>query len=175
MLLKVIRELRYSNERQTLGNLFVDNNPFCSTIEPPRGWASGPKRGNEIPKQVRNDEVVSRGQVRNDGTAHEGKKGCIPKGWYRVRVTYSPKFKRTMPLLCMVPGFEGIRIHAGMKVENTQGCICVGERWKEEKLTELLTKAQERNEEIYICITDSDSADGKLPKSANPDRGTFGY
>ena len=164
MLLKVIRELRYSNERQTLGNLFVDNKPFCSTIEPPAGYASGPL--TEI-----NGESSAHLPLQGVG----GLKGCIPKGWYRVRVTYSPKFKRQMPLLYMVPGFEGIRIHAGMKVENTQGCICVGERWKEEKLTELLTKAQERNEEIYICITDSDSADGKLPKSANPDRGTFGY
>ena len=145
MLLKLIRELCYCNERQTQGNLFVNNAPFCSTIEPPL-------RGNATHK-----------------------KGAIPKGWYRVRVTYSPKFKRAMPLVYMVPGFEGIRIHAGLRVENTQGCICVGERWKEERLTELLTKTQEKNEEIYICITDSDSVDGRLSQSADPDRGTFGY
>ncbi len=89
-------------------------------------------------------------------------KGCIPRGWYKVQVTKSPKFGRALPLLQMVPGFEGIRIHAGTRVENTRGCICVGERWVEEKLTRVLTKAQERHEEIYICITDSDRVDAEL-------------
>jgi len=133
MLLRVIRNLECSNDRETRGNLYVDGKLYSNTIEPPL-------RGNATHR-----------------------KGAIAKGWYKVRVTYSQKFKRQMPLLYMVPGFEGIRIHAGLSVNNTQGCICVGERWKEDKLTEMLTKIQNKNEEIYIHITDTD--DSGLPKS----------
>ncbi len=120
------------NKDYTGGSLAVDGVPFCRTIEPP-------VKGNKT---------------------HP--KGSIPMGWYRVDVTYSPKFKRVMPLLRMVPGFEGIRIHAGLEVWNTNGCICVGERWRENKLTEMLIKAQENGEEIFICVTDSEHADSQL-------------
>ena len=137
MLLVLIRNNEYSDSKQTLGNLLIDGKAFCSTIEPPRGWASGPLTPHPSPLT--------------------GNKGCIPMGWYKIRVTYSPKFKRNLPLLHMVPGFEGIRIHAGLSVKNTSGCICVGVRANEDKLTELLTKVQARHEEIYIRITDSDS------------------
>ena len=132
------------NNRQTNGSLAIDGVPYCDTIEPP-------VKGNKT---------------------HP--KGAIPAGWYRVRVNYSPKFKRVMPLLYMVPGFEGIRIHAGLSVKNTSGCICVGVRANEDKLTELLTKVQARNEEIYIRITDTDSV-RELREYEEQHRNTVGY
>ena len=153
MLLTVIRD--EIKKDYTGGSLAVDGVPFCRTIEPPRGYASGPVTCNQSPVT--------------------GNKGCIPCGWYRVRVTYSPRFKRQMPLLYMVPGFEGIRIHAGLSVKNTQGCICVGERWKEEHLTKLLTEAQNRREEIYICVTDKDHVDSELPNRPDPYKNCIGY
>lgn len=51
---------------------------------------------------------------------------AIPSGRYRVEVTYSPKFKRWLPVLHDVPGFTGIRIHAGNTSADTDGCILVG-------------------------------------------------
>ena len=86
-------------------------------------------------------------------------KGCIPRGWYRVDVTWSPRFQRNMPILRIVPGFEGIRIHAGLREENTRGCICVGERYNEAALTKRLTETQNNHEEIYIQITDDSDTD----------------
>ena len=51
---------------------------------------------------------------------------AIPEGRYPLYVTRSPKFGRWLPLVNHVPGFEGIRIHAGNTVEDTEGCILVG-------------------------------------------------
>lgn len=38
---------------------------------------------------------------------------CIPEGDYSVVMTLSQRFKTILPLLLNVPGFDGIRIHAG--------------------------------------------------------------
>ena len=54
-------------------------------------------------------------------------KTAIPKGTYKVIVNQSNRFKRLLPLLIDVPGFDGIRIHNGINETSTSGCIIVGE------------------------------------------------
>ena len=51
---------------------------------------------------------------------------AIPTGSYRVIVDMSSKFQKLMPRVCDVPGFLGIRIHAGRVAGHTEGCILVG-------------------------------------------------
>ena len=55
---------------------------------------------------------------------------AIPEGTYRVRMAPSQKFRRMMPYLMEVPNFTGVMIHPGNRVEDTEGCILVGERDK---------------------------------------------
>jgi len=52
---------------------------------------------------------------------------AIPYGTYKVLWTFSPqKFKRNTWELQNVPGFAGIRIHAGNTAKDTEGCILLG-------------------------------------------------
>ena len=47
----------------------------------------------------------------------------IPAGNYPLRMTYSPKFRKMMPLIDEVPDREGILIHMGTKPEHSTGCV----------------------------------------------------
>lgn len=81
---------------------------------------------------------------------------AIPAGVYEIVVNVSPRFKRKLPRLLDVPGFDGILIHRGNTAEDTAGCILVGENRErgkvinstryEVQLTGILERAQEKGE-----------------------------
>lgn len=52
---------------------------------------------------------------------------AIPAGRYRVALTWSNRLQRVLPLLLDVPGFTGVRIHAGNTAADTAGCLLVGQ------------------------------------------------
>ena len=75
----------------------------------------------------------------------------IPCGTYPVKVTWSPKFKRMLPLVLNVPGRSGIRVHQGTKPEHSRGCILVSAA-TEQELTAQWLALQASNEPIKITI-----------------------
>lgn len=124
----------------TIGQLYVNGRFFGYTLE----------------DAVRNQKIY--GQT------------AIPYGTYTVKITYSPRFKRLLPLLLNVPLFKGVRIHTGNKSEDTSGCLLVGQRVKGKriyrskytfnKLFALMQEAQSKGETIRIEIVSYDKPIG---------------
>lgn len=131
----------YSGSTYTIGHLYIDGNYYCDVLE-------------DVDRELTNDmseEEIKKIKVYG--------KTAIPTGRYKVEVTYSPKFKRYLPLLIGVKGFTGIRIHSGNNAADTLGCLLVGfnkekgkvlnSRVTSDKLTALLRNTKE---EIHITI-----------------------
>lgn len=61
---------------------------------------------------------------------------AIPSGVYPVYITWSPKYKKPMPLIENVKGYSGIRIHSGNSAKDTEGCLLVGKNKEVGKVLE---------------------------------------
>jgi hypothetical protein len=85
---------------------------------------------------------------------------AIPEGRYDVAITWSPKFKRWLPLLLNVPRREGIRIHSGNNPADSKGCILVGRALlpghvynSRSTLEKLIQRMKERKDGEAVHIT----------------------
>ena len=99
-------------------------------------------------------EKAVRGTI--TGTAHvlptlENAEFIIPEGKYELKMTYSPRFKKMMPLVDGVKGRSGIRIHSGTIPEHSKGCILMTPKGVE-IIKDLLTKNEKKDEKTYISI-----------------------
>jgi len=105
--MKLVLKRQPSVNGSTLGRLSIDGQDVCFTME----------------DQIRDGQPKVYGET------------AIPAGKYDVIVTMSNRFKRMLPLVQNVPGFEGIRIHPGNTKEDTEGCILPGVTHSADKST----------------------------------------
>ena len=125
---------------------------LCDTLEPP-----------VIEQKT---EVAVSAVLRSPVKLASVKPVAIPEGRYAVVISYSPKFKAWLPVLLGGPDFkrlwQGIRIHAGNTVADTQGCILPGRnqrvgqvlesrKWLYE-LKQKIVEAKARGEAVWMTI-----------------------
>lgn len=130
-------------ELSTIGDLFINGNPECVILE-------------DIDRGLSQDMTI--GSIKSI-KVHG--KTAIPKGRYEIAITYSNRFKKYLPLLMNVPGFEGIRIHPGNTAEHTEGCLLPGTVPGENQVLNSRVafnalfaklKSVEKKEKIFITI-----------------------
>jgi hypothetical protein len=128
------------DSKATLGKLYIDGEYFCHTLEP---------------------KYVNPGVKINGQTA-------IPASSYIIILNDSAHFNRELPLLLGVNNFTSIRIHAGNRAVDTQGCPLVGFQrgddgdgpviWESRKAeSELMAKLKQAENKELLCITIKDA------------------
>jgi hypothetical protein len=109
--MKVEVKRTFKGTEYTIGKLYIDGHYLCDTLED---------------------------TVRPVGVKIAGKT-AIPAGTYKVRKTMSPRFKKVLPEILNVPGFTGVRIHAGNTATDTDGCLLLGLNKKKGQVLESQT------------------------------------
>lgn len=124
-----------------IGKLYINGDYFCDVIE-------DTDRGLKDEMSV--EEILSK-KVKGET--------AIPSGIYLVTITYSPKYKKNMPLINNVKGYSGIRIHSGNSAKDTEGCLIVGKNKEVGKVLEsrvtynaLFKRLQQAKDKIIIDI-----------------------
>ena len=144
-MINLLLERFYLGIKYTVGRLTVDGMYLCDTLE-------------DVVRDLNKD-----GDLLDPGEGKIPKYTAIPFGRYRVLVTRSLKFKRDLPEILKVHDFTSIRIHAGNGIDDTSGCVLVGEnkikghlvrsRYWETILVERLKNFLLYGHKLYINIT----------------------
>ena len=124
-----------------IGKLYIDGKYFCDTLE-------------DVDRGL--DDSMSEEEIKKLKVKGET---AIPTGIYQVTITYSPKYKKNMPLINNVKGYSGIRIHSGNTAKDTEGCLLVGKNKEVGKVLEsrvtfnaLFKRLQQTKGKIIIDI-----------------------
>lgn len=141
--MELLLERKYIKPEYCIGRLYINGEFFCNTLE-------------DTIRDINKNGTFDCGEFKIKGHT------AIPYGEYEIDVTYSPKFKRDLPILLNVPHFEGIRIHRGNTSKDTEGCLIPGENKEvgkvlnstkyEVELIKLFKQVKQRREKIIIKI-----------------------
>jgi len=139
MLIELKRTLKLP--KCTLGDMYVDGKFVCYVVEDTvREVVGTPVASWKIPHVT-----------------------AIPVGTYEVIIDMSNRFKKLLPLIKNVSGFEGVRIHSGNTAEDTEGCLIVGNikmvagvgqsKVAMAKLQPMIQAALDRKEKVQLTIS----------------------
>ena len=142
--MEILVKREYKKKDYTIGKMYINGEYFCDTLE-------------DTDRGLKQDMSLSElKELKEYGRT------AIPTGRYPIAYTYSPRFKKHLPLLLNVPAFEGVRIHSGNTHKDTEGCILLGEnkavgkvlnsRKTMDKFMRILKPAIEACEDIWITI-----------------------
>lgn len=109
--MQLILERYDLNDQRTIGKLYMDGRFFCWTLEDPISSELLPGGFGKIPGRT-----------------------AIPAGDYQIVFQNSPKFGDNTLTLLDKRFYTHIRIHAGNRVEDTEGCILVGDKRGEDEI-----------------------------------------
>lgn len=116
--MEIVSTRKVFTEKTTISEVFVDGIRECFFLEDKdRGLI-----------QSMNLEEIKKLKVYGET--------AIPKGRYEIVISYSERFKKKLPLLLNVPGYEGIRIHTGNYAEHTHGCLLPGKIASKDSVSE---------------------------------------
>jgi hypothetical protein len=94
-------------DKGTQGEMFIDGAYRCFSLEPPV---------REIPGvPVEQWKIAGRGKT------------AIPSGTYELTFVNSPRFGPDTIRVNNVPGFDGVDIHGGTTMFDSEGCVMVGD------------------------------------------------
>ena len=143
-IMEILVKREYKKKDYTIGKMYINGEYFCDTLEDTDRGLTQIMTLSEI------KEVKEYGRT------------AIPAGRYPIAYTYSPRFKKHLPLLLNVPAFDGVRIHSGNTHKDTEGCILLGEnkavgkvlnsRKTMDEFLRILKPAIEACENIWIKI-----------------------
>jgi hypothetical protein len=141
--MQIVLKRKEFTEQSTIGEIWVDGKLECLCIE---------DKDRGLTKDMPLAEVKAKKVYA---------KTAIPKGTYQVILSFSNRFQKYLPELLEVPGFAGIRIHAGNTADDSEGCILPGKIKGTNRVAESRVafnalfakmKAVEKKEKIWITI-----------------------
>lgn len=142
--MELVVERNWKKTNYTIGNFFINGKKICNSLE---------DRDRGLTQSMSLESIK---RIKQFGET------AIPTGTYNVRITYSPKYKRDMPLIENVKGFDGIRIHSGNTPKDTLGCLLLGKNTEVGKITQSratceivykeIQNALDRGEKVTLTI-----------------------
>lgn len=119
--MKLTLNRRFKAPEYTIGDLYIDGQWFCNTLEDTDRDLSQ----DMLLTYIQNKKIKSQTAIPT-GTYKVDMDTVSPKYSNYSKYPYAKQFNAKMPRLLNVKGFEGILIHAGNTQKDTDGCILVG-------------------------------------------------